>query len=90
MTSYYSTELVQHMNIQVHTDTNIGQTSGEVTVEEISNGLGGRCWKASAEIETIFGQPVDAEPLFGIGRTPEEAIVRFRKAMDQFNESLWL
>lgn len=78
------------MNFQVHTDTNIGQTNSRVTTEEISNGLGGKCWVARTTIDSIFGQSIDGCELRGIGRTREEALERLGKELDEFNKLLWI
>jgi len=74
--------------IQIHEDTNIGLTMGGATVREVSNGLGGTCWVATAPIGSIFGAEVHGE-CKGIGRTREQAIERLKEDQRNLAESLW-
>jgi len=46
------------------------------------------CWKAVAQIGTIFGQEVHGE-LVGIGNTKEQALERLAEERHKLHESLW-
>ena len=74
--------------IQIHEDINIGLTMDAPDVREISDGLGGKCFVAVAQIGSIFGSEVDGE-LRGIGRTREIAIERLKQEQKNLADSLW-
>lgn len=74
--------------ISYHIDKEVGITHSGPKCEEISDGLGGRCWKATAAIGTIFGAEVEGECV-GIGRTKEQALERLKKDQANLYESIW-
>lgn len=74
--------------ITIHEDSNIGLVMNGAEVREVSNGLGGTCWVATAKIGSIFGAEVEGE-CRGIGRTREQAIERLKEDQRKLAESLW-
>ena len=76
------------MSIQIHEDTHVGLTMGNINVRETSDGLGGTCWIATSPIGSIFGSPVHGE-CKGIGRTKEQALERLKEDQRNLSESLW-
>jgi hypothetical protein len=84
----FTTKNTKGTEVQVHWDVSPGLVNGEPKVEEVSDGLGGRCWKATAPIGSIFGSPVEGE-CEGIGRTREEALARLKQDQQELYESLW-
>lgn len=74
--------------IQIHENINIGLTMDQPDVREISDGLGGKCFVAVAQIGSIFGSEVNGE-LRGIGRTREIALDRLKQEQKNLADSLW-
>ena len=76
----------------IHIDTNIGQTHGGVNVREVTSVNGQVYWKASCEIDSIFGVELEegsGPVMTGIGATKEQALERMREECRKFNESLF-
>jgi hypothetical protein len=71
----------------MHIDHNPGLTMEGVVFQEIGN-HGQPCWKATAQIGTIFGAEVEGE-LTGIGPTKEIAMERLNEEKRKLHESLW-
>lgn len=74
-------------DIHTHTDIHPGLTMEEAVVEQVSN-HGVTCWKATAQIGTIFGADVEGE-IIGYGRTKEQALERLAVERKKLYESLW-
>lgn len=74
--------------IQIHEDCHIGLTMDGADVRQVSDGLGGTCWVATAKIGSIFGAEVHGE-LQGIGRTREQSLERLKEEQRKLAESLW-
>jgi hypothetical protein len=73
----------------IHCDTNIGQNTGGVSVEEITNCHGQHYFRASTTVTHLFGMKIHAAPTVGIGATREIAIERMQQKLKEFNDSLW-
>lgn len=69
-------------------DCTPGLTMESVVVTEITNAHGQHYFKAVAAIGSIFGHEVEGE-CFGIGRTREEALARFKEDQAKLSKSLW-
>lgn len=66
----------------------IGLTTGKPVVEEIHNGHGQHYWKATANIESVFGSEVSGQ-VSGIGKTRKQAMDRLNDEITKLAESLW-
>lgn len=73
--------------IQIHEDCQPGLTMEGITFELCPN-HGHPCWKATAQIGSIFGAEVEGQ-LVGIGKTKEIAVERLQKEQKKLYESLW-
>jgi len=71
-----------------HFDCQPGLTMEGAVIEEINNGHGQHYFKATAQIGTLFGSPVQGE-LTGIGATKEQALERLAEERKKLYESLW-
>lgn len=71
-----------------HFDCTPGLTMEGVVFELLPN-HGKRCWKASAQIGTIFGSVVHGE-LIGFGPTKEAALEKLHDEQRKLHESLWI
>jgi hypothetical protein len=76
------------MSHYVHIDKEPGLTMNEAVVEEINNCHGQHYWKATSQIGSLFGQPVEGE-LVGIGKTREIALARLAEERAKLYDSLW-
>lgn len=89
---YYCSEEHGHidcdLNPKIRACESPGLTMQGATVIEISDGHGGRCWKAAAEIGSIFGSEVSGG-IEAYGRTKEEALERLETERRKLYESLW-
>lgn len=75
------------MNTTIHIDKEPGLTMEGVVFEEMPN-HGMPCWKATAQIGTIFGAKVEGE-LVGIGKTKELALAHLQEEQRRLYESLF-
>lgn len=71
----------------IHEDCTPGLIMGGVVFELCPN-HGRPCWKAIAQIETIFGSEVEGE-LVGIGKTKQIALERLAEEKRKLHESLF-
>lgn len=79
--------------MNIHIDTNIGQTDSSVKVEFIENSIGQKYWEATSYITSIFGSVLSKEEkikIQGIGKTKEIALQRHAVALKEFNDTLWI
>lgn len=94
---YYCSEEHGHIDCQLnpdgtpkvlrHFDCTPGLTMEGVVFELLPN-HGKPCWKASAQIGTIFGSEVHGE-LIGFGPTKEAALEKLHDEQRKLHESLW-
>lgn len=71
----------------VHYDCTPGLTMDDAVLTEIPN-HGKPCWKAVAQIGTIFGGEVSGE-LTGFGATKEKALEALAEERRKLHEWLW-
>jgi len=75
------------MKTHIHYSCSPGLTIDGVVFELCPN-HGKPCWKATAQIGTIFGSEVEGE-LVGIGHTKEKALERLAEERTKLHESLF-
>lgn len=81
---YYYSEEVGHIDCQCSP----GMTVGGITFKELPNALGGTYWKATQNIESVFGASVDGE-ISAVGKSKEHAAQNLEIERKKMNESLW-
>ncbi len=76
-------------NFTFFEDIAIGATFREVKIEEINNCHGQHYFKATLQIESIFGSEVDWQ-ISAMGSTKEKCLENLQEEIRRFNEALWI